>query len=208
MTILRIIKFTGKMAYIGGSIMNRRIVLAVAIMCIMAIHACTDEIEPLGPYIQTFLVKDSVEYAFEVNGNVFESGDTVWMFFLVTNMSSKTVKFGPHNCAVYCGFNVRLGHVDIWESCRYPPPCGVSSDSLLPRETFLYQCWWPTISDNRTFFEQDDDYPVAPGEYTIYARPGVARPEGVLLSLTVHVVDYDGITRNYPLYGASLCLPG
>ena len=169
--------------------MYSKTVLAVAVMCIMAIIACTEEVEPVGPYIQTFFVKDSVEYAFEVNGNVFASLDTVRMFFLVTNLSSKVVKFGAHNCAEYCGFNVRLGHMDIWESCRYPPPCGVSSDSLLPRETFLYQSWWPTISDNRTFFEQDDDYPVPPGEYTIYAMPGVARAEEIMLSLTVHVVD-------------------
>ena len=68
--------------------MYSKTVLAVAVMCIIAIIACTEEVEPVGPYIQTFLVKDSVEYAFEVNGNVFSSLDTVRMFFLVTNISS------------------------------------------------------------------------------------------------------------------------
>lgn len=168
--------------------MYSKTVLAFAIMCIIAINACTEEVEPVGPYIQTFVVKDSVEYAFEVNGNVFASLDTVWMFFLVTNISSKTVEFGAFNKCGYCGFDVRYGRLDIWQSCREPPPCGVPGDSLRPGEARLYRSWWNTISDNRTFFERDDDYPVPPGAYTIIASPGMAQAEQVELLLTIHIV--------------------
>lgn len=169
--------------------MYSKTVLALVLMCIIAIGACTEEVEPLGPYIQTFLVKDSVEYAFEVNGNVHASLDTVRMFFLVTNISSKTVTFGAHNCAEYCGIDVRYGHFDIWKSCREPPPCSVLSDSLGPWETRGYRSWWTTISDNGTFFEKDDDWPVPPGAYTIIASPGVASAAKVELRLTIHIVD-------------------
>ncbi len=170
--------------------MYSKTVLALAVICIIAINACTEKsVEPVGPYIQTFVVKDSVEYAFEVNGNVFASLDTVRMFFLVTNLSNKTVEFGAHNCAEYCGIDVRYGRLDIWKSCRIPPPCGVSSDSLRPLETRGYRSWWTTISDNGTFFEWDDDYPVPPGAYTVIASPGIARAAKVELMLTIHIVD-------------------
>jgi hypothetical protein len=169
--------------------MYSKTVLAFAIMCIIAIIACTDQsVDPVGPYIQTFVVKDSVEYAFEVNGNVFASHDTVRMFFLVTNLSNKTVEFGAFNKCYACGFAVRYGRLDIWQSCREPPPCGVLGDNLMPGEARLFGCDWNTISDNGTFFERDDDYPVPPGAYTVIASPGMARAEQVELLLTIHIV--------------------
>lgn len=164
-------------------------VLAFAVMCITAISACTENsVEPVGPYIQTFFVKDSVEYAFEVNGNVFAPLDTVRMRFLVTNLGNNTVKFGAFNNCYACGFAVRYGRLDIWQSCRIPPPCGVPGDSLEPGETRLFGCDWNTISDNGTFFDKDDDYPVPPGAYTVIASPGMARAEQVELLLTIHIV--------------------
>ena len=168
--------------------MHSKTVLAFAVMCIIAVSACTEKIEPVGPYIQTFVVKDSVEYAFEVNGNVFASLDTVRMIFLVTNLSNSTVYFGAFNKCYACGFDVKYGRLDIWKSCREPPPCGVLGDSLRPGGTRMFGCNWNTISDNGTFFEQDDDYPVPPGAYTIIASPGMARAEQVNLMLTIHIV--------------------
>jgi hypothetical protein len=140
--------------------MYSKTVLAVAVMCIIAIITCTEEkeeIEPVGPYIQTFLVKDSVEYAFQVNGNVFASLDTVRMLFRVKNLSNNTVEFGAFNNSYYCGFAVRDDTLDIWQSCRVPPPGGVLADSLKPDMTRMFGCDWNTISDNGTFFPHDDD---------------------------------------------------
>ena len=169
--------------------MYSKTVLAFAVMCIIAIIACTEKsVDPVGPYIQTFVVKDSVEYAFEVNGNVFASLDTVWMLFLVTNLSNNTVEFGAFNDCAYCGFAVRYGRLDIWQSCRVPPPCGILGYSLKPGEARMFQSWWNTISDNGTFFDQSDDYPVPPGAYTVIASPGMARAKQVELLLTIRIV--------------------
>lgn len=169
--------------------MYSKTVLAFAVMCIIAIIACTEKsVDPVGPYIQTFVVKDSVEYAFEVNGNVFASLDTVRMLFLVTNLSNNTVEFGAFNDCYGCGFVVRYGRLDIWQSCREPPPCGVLGYSLKPGEARMFGCDWNKISDNGTFFERNDDYPVPPGAYTVIASPGMARAEQVELLLTIHIL--------------------
>lgn len=168
--------------------MHARTVLAFALICFIAMIACTEEVEPLGPYIQTFFVKDSVEYAFEVNGNVFASLDTVRMLFLVTNLSNTTVEFGAFNACAYCGFAAMRGRLDIWQSCRVPPPCGVPGDSLQPGEARMFGCDWNTLSDNETFAEPEDDYPVPPGPYTLIASPGMASATRVELRLTIHIV--------------------
>jgi len=168
--------------------MNRKTILDLALVCFLSIAACSDKSTNLGDQSHnTSIEKDGIEYSFGLNDDTFASQDTVRMLFVVTNKSNDTVEFGRFNKCWYCGFAVRQDGTDIWQSCRIAPPCEVVEHTLQPGESFTFQCTWDTISDNRTFFDRDDDYPVPPGTYTVTACPEIAQARQVELLLLIRI---------------------
>jgi len=113
--------------------------------------------------------KDAIEYYIQTDKAVYNLGENVEILYSVTNMSGNPVDIGMVlNCYYWCHFMVTDDHnTDIWQHFRIIPPCGDIMFSLDAYESRECQISWDMISDNGTFFEHDDDYPVGPGSYNI-----------------------------------------
>ena len=117
------------------------------------------------------VVEDGIEYYIQTDKSIYDLGENVEILYRVTNLSGSPVDIGEVlNCAyAWCNFFITDDdNTDIWEYLRGGgPPCGWIMLHLEPDEFREYQKTWDMISDNGTYSNPDDDYPVGPGRYNI-----------------------------------------
>jgi Tol biopolymer transport system component len=132
---------------------------------------------------------DSLAYSFETDAHAYATGDTVRMLFRMTNKSGQVQDFGEVNDCEYCICQVSVSQdsLDLWQSCRVPPPCAIVPFTLDAGASREFHHTWDLISDNGTFFQQDDDFPVRPGTYAVTAVVLAPHLSAVPLTLTINV---------------------
>jgi len=114
------------------------------------------------------VVQDGIEYYLQTDKAVYNLGENVEMLYRVTNVSENPVDIGMVLMGPWCDFFVTDDDdTDIWQWMRVIPPSGWEMLHLDPYESKQLQTTWDMISDNGTFSNHDDDYPVGPGSYNI-----------------------------------------
>ena len=115
-------------------------------------------------------MKDGIEYYIQTDKFVYNLGEDVEILYSVTNVSENPIDIGMVLCGagVWCNFIITdEDNVDIWQFMRVYPPADWEMLHLEPDEYRERQISWDMISDNGTFFKDDDDYLVGPGSYNI-----------------------------------------
>ena len=116
------------------------------------------------------IIQDGIEYYFQTDKSVYDLGENVEILYRVTNVTENPIYIGMVlNCEYgWCNFIITDDdNTDIWQHLRVIPPCGFRRFHLPPHGSKEYQRSWDMISDNGTFGDYDDDYPVGPGLYNI-----------------------------------------
>lgn len=114
------------------------------------------------------IVQDGIEYYIQTDKSVYSLGENVEMLYRVNNVSGDPVDMGMVYKGPLCDFFViDNDNTDVWQFLRVPPPSDWEMLHLEPDESKEFQITWDMISDNGTFFDPDDDYPVGPGLYNI-----------------------------------------
>jgi hypothetical protein len=131
---------------------------------IMATHWLEDN----TPVNSNSAVKDGIEYYIQTDKPVYHLGEDVQMLYRVTNLSENPVGIGQVLRGPWCDFIITdSNNTDIWEFVRVIPPCGYEMLHLEAGQSKQLEITWDMISDNGTFFDRDDDYPVTHGRYKI-----------------------------------------
>jgi len=120
------------------------------------------------------IFQDGIEYYMQTDKAVYNLGENVEILYRVTNLTENPVDIGD---VLGSGedlsanfFITQDDNTDIWEFLRVIPPAGWAMFHLEPYESRELQIAWDMISDNGTFFDHDDDYPVGPSLYNITAE--------------------------------------
>jgi len=137
------------------------------------------------------VVEDGIKYYLQTDKSVYDLGEDVEMLYRVTNLTENPVDIGMVlRGDAWCEFIITDDdNTDIWQWVRVSPPAGYEMLHLEPDEYREKQITWDMISDNGTFFDPHDDYPVGPGFYNI---TGELRLDGgyeiVPVSVSIEIV--------------------
>jgi hypothetical protein len=162
--------------------------LTVSILCAALTASCSPS-QPSNLPNRVFAEVDGLAYSFEVDAHAYATGDTVRMLFRITNKSRTVKDFGQVNDCEYCICQVSVSQdgLDLWQSCRVPPPCAIVPFTLQAGASREFHHSWDLISDNGTFGQPDDDFAVRPGAYAVTARVSAPHLNAVPLTLTIDV---------------------
>jgi len=131
---------------------------------LMALHWLEDS--NLGLYC---IVEDDVKYCIRTDKSVYHLGETVGIFYTITNPGSVPVNLGwapmPPFCYHFVIVDNNGEHVWQWSWLMppIPPPVEFILDAYESKE---YEIGWDMINDNGTA-ETEDDFPAGPGVYNI-----------------------------------------
>ena len=115
------------------------------------------------------VVVDDIAYYMQTDKSVYNLGEDVEMLYRVTNLTENPVDIGMVLKCEYgwTHFSVTDNYdTDIWQHYRSIPPCDWEMFHLDPYESKQLQIAWDMVSDNGTYYH-DDDYLVSPGSYTV-----------------------------------------
>jgi FlaG/FlaF family flagellin (archaellin) len=130
---------------------------------LMALHWLEDS--NIGRYC---IVEGDVKYCIRTDKSVYHLGETVGIFYSITNLGSLPVSLGWAPIRPFCYRFVIVDengeHVWLWSWEMPPiPPVEFILDAYESEE---YEIGWDMINDNGTY-ETEDDFPAGPGMYKI-----------------------------------------
>jgi hypothetical protein len=117
------------------------------------------------------IVEDDVKYCIRTDKSVYHLGETVGIFYSITNTGSEPVSLGSAPIPPYCYRFVIVDengeHVWLWSWIMPPiPPPPLGEFILDAYESKEHEIGWDIINDNGTALT-GDDFPAGPGEYKI-----------------------------------------
>jgi predicted outer membrane repeat protein/parallel beta-helix repeat protein len=150
---------------------------------LMALHWLEDN----NTAKQHCIVEDNVQYCIRTDKSVYHSGETVEIFYRVTNLGSIPVSLGwvpmPPFCYHFVIVDNNGEHVWQWSWVMPPsPPVEFSLDAYESKE---YEINWEMINDNGTA-GTEDDFAIGPGMYNITGELHTS-PEEDRVRVSVHV---------------------
>ncbi|MCP4348720.1 MAG: hypothetical protein GY795_24845 [Desulfobacterales bacterium] len=127
------------------------------------------QIKEPDPYPNSVVEKDGIEYYIQTDRSVYSMTDNVKILYRVKNKTDDTRTFGTVSvCDTYkTEFFIRKDSSDIWRSCWYIPPCGLTEFSLRPGEIWELERDWNMKNDNATYDPDDDSSVTSGGTYTV-----------------------------------------
>jgi len=166
----------------------KRAIMSVVVF--LSLAECSSEAmaTPVNP---NSVVVDNIAYYIQTDKAVYNLTENVEMLYRVTNLTENPVDIGEvlkGDC--WANFLITdQADVDIWQYVREIPPCDWEMLHLEPYESKELQITWDMISDNGTFFDHDDDYPVGPGLYNITGELTLsASYERVPVSVSIGII--------------------
>ncbi len=114
------------------------------------------------------IVEGDVKYCIRTDKSVYHLGETVGIFYRITNLGSVPVNLGwapiPPFCYRFVIVDSNGEHVWLWSWVMPPsPPVKFILNAYESKE---YEIGWDMINDNETY-ESGDDFPAGPGVYKI-----------------------------------------
>jgi FlaG/FlaF family flagellin (archaellin) len=114
------------------------------------------------------IVEDDVKYCIRTDKSVYHPGETVGIFYSITNTGGEPVSLGWAPIRPFC---YRFAIVDandehVWLWSWEMPPIPPVMFALDAYESAEYEIGWDIINDNGTY-ETEDDFPAGAGNYKI-----------------------------------------
>lgn len=134
--------------------------------------------------------KDGVEYYIQTDKVTYHVGEHIRMSYRVTNLAGDYVRLGEvlADLRDYYTFRVKQDSNVVW---RYSGPAIVMAFEefeLNPYESNEFEAVWNTANGGSTSWAENDDFPAAPGLYSVVGELDLVRGERVPVSVDIKII--------------------